>query len=161
LKMKMKRSMMLFTALIILSGGLVTFAAANLFTQTFPTQTFGTPLLSGCATLTSSVIVNSQSKGYEGTPTTIVYNCGTSAAFSMATGLTSLTVTPTFTQPSGWILGIDGSGGGGCATGVTNSGVTNLTSGQSITLASSSYDYCLFSASATNITSPFTISWTT
>jgi hypothetical protein len=157
----MKRSIMVFAAIILISGGLVSYAAATLFTQTFPTQTFGTPLLSGCATLTSSVVVNSQSKGYEGTPTTIVYSCGTTAALILATGLTSLTVTPTFTQPSGWILGIEGSDIG-CATGVTNSslGVTNLTSGQSVTLTSASYDYCLFSASATNITSPFTISWT-
>lgn len=153
MKMKLTKMLMIFVAIVVISGGLTVYAASTLFTQNFPTQTFGTPLLSGCATLTSSVL-----GAYQGMPSTIGYYCGTNPAFSLATGVTSLTVVPMFTAPSGWVLGI---GLGGCPTGVTNSGVTNLTSGQSVTLTFASYNYCLFSSSATNITSPWSITWST
>jgi hypothetical protein len=142
---------MIFTAFILLSGGLVTYAATNLFTQSVPGQTFNSAFLIGkCSSLVlEPSLSNIPLAGNAGF---LAYDCGTSAAF-IANPAGSGPATPTFNVPTGWTLGVS-------PVSSDCSPQTTLTSGTAVTLTlSSGYLYCLTTTSATNFTS-FSILWT-
>ena len=150
---------MLFAAVTLLSSGLVVYATTTLFSQTFPSQTFTTASLSqnNCSPLVLEYA--STLPSFAGSPATLIYSCSLApitvgdAAFS-TTGTTSntVTVTPTFSVPSGWALGLD-KWNGNCAS------PTTLTSATPITLTGGSFfAYCLTTTSASNFTS-FSITW--
>ncbi len=161
MKIRSKRSLILLAAGIMISGAMVAYAA-TLFTQTFPGQTFATAsLTAGPCTNNQLVIVPSESviPGIAGSGASIVYACGTAgtgadAAFQTATGNNPVSVTPTFTVPSGWALGVSPVSSGPCQT-----GLISLTTATPVSLAGGTfYDYCLSSLSASTFTS-FSITW--
>jgi len=157
--MKLTRTVMIFAAVLLLSGGLVAYAATTLFTQTFPSQTFTTPtLVAGSGCTSGNLVLDSSASTipvYAGSPALIVYACSTSGATAFNIVGPSVTVTPTFTVPTGWTLGID-TAADACKT------TTGLTSGSPITLSQSVFSgagwYCLTTSSASNFTS-FSITW--
>ena len=160
MKMKITRTVMIFTTVLLLSGGLVAYATSTLFTQTFPSQTFNTAsLVQGTACSGGNLVIyagDSTIPKFAGSPAVITYGCDStgSTAFS-TTGTTSNTVTatPTITTlPTGWTL---------TAVPFTNSLCTgtSLTSGSPATLTGgTNYYYCLSTTSASNFTS-FAITW--
>lgn len=92
-----------------------------------------------------------------GTIAELVYACDTSGSAAFTTnGPTYITVsaTPTFTVPSGWIMWVDTTAGD-CAS-ISQSG---LTSGSPIALTGGTgYVYCLYTASAST-SSTFSVAW--
>lgn len=151
--MKLTRSVMIFTAIVILSGGSVAYAAANLFTQSIPGQTFNTAFeISKCTSLVlDTAMSNVPLAGGSGY---LSYDCSTGAAFYASSSSVG-PVTPTFTVPTGWTLGVALTENY-CTTGY----VTNLTSGTPVTLnnPTAGYQYCLVTTSASNFTT-FNVAW--
>ena len=157
MKIKLTRHLMLFTAVILLSGGLVAYAATTLFSQSFPGQTFATATLTA-GSCGGSLVLDPSLSTYTvaGSIATLLYACDTSEspAFS-STGSTSdlISVTPTFTVPSGWILDVDNVGDN------CHAPIASLTTATPVTLpGGTNYIYCLSSSSASNFTS-FSITW--
>lgn len=159
MKMRMTKALMIFTCILVLSGGLTVYAATSLFTQTFSGQTFTTASLvegscGGTLQLDTSL---STIPTYSGDTAAIVYDCGSAngvdPSFStQGTISTSVTVTPTYTVPSGWSLSLSPADVPSCPG-------TALTSGTPISLQGGSpYLYCLTSSSASNYSS-FSITW--
>lgn len=150
---------MIFTAVLLVSGGLVAYATTTLFTQSFPSQTFvtqsksGVSLFSQCNGITQSSKSNTS---YAGSPAQILYGCYSfgniiAAFYTNGTTSSSVMATPTFTEPTGWTLGLTDNGG--CISTIT------LTSGAAISLSGgTNYLYCLTTSSASNFTS-FSITW--
>ena|SRR5579863_6535117 len=149
MKVKLTKTLLIFAAVIVLSGSMVAYASSTLLlTQTFPTQSFTSPI-SGCNSLVTYSINNT----IEGAPTLIIYGCPSNyPAFEIGGSSSQLfELTPTFTVPSGWNL--DLSFNALCNT-------YALTSGTPVYLqGATEYFYCLTSSSASNITSTWTISW--
>lgn len=96
-----------------------------------------------------------------GKPATLAYGCGgggASAAFATGHSHSTkrLTVTPVFTLPEGWSLGI----GAVAPSGECSSGEVALSSGTALVLSpDTSYVYCLSATNALSFSS-FLVSWT-
>jgi hypothetical protein len=156
MKLSRRRRLVLLAAISMLSGTMVAYAA-TLFTQTFPGQTFATPSINE-GTCTSGLVVFTSASNIPpvgGNPATIAYACDPSGSpYAFSQNAPSVTVTPTFTVPSGWTLGV-GAAATPCAS------PTTLTSGSPVTLGgvpAGAWNYCLSTTSATTFTS-FTITW--
>ena len=155
---KLTRTLIIFGTVLLLSGGLTVYAATTLFTQNIPGQTVLTPLLTEGTSCSGGNLYldpnTSTNPLIAGKSALLGFTCTTtggagSEAFDTAGGTVS--VTPTFTVPTGWSLGV--SSLEACTT------PTGLTSGTPVTLTSSSpYWYCLTSTSASTFTS-FAITW--
>ena len=157
MEMKLTRTIVIFTSVLLLSGGITVYAATTLFTQSFPGQTFNTPTLIQGSTCAGDILVVDTSVGTiptdSGGSAVIEYACDSAgdAAFE-TTGTTSVTATPTFTAPTGWTLDVDVTTDN-CVHPIT------LTSGTPLTLAGGLFmDYCLTTSSATTF-GAFSIIW--
>jgi len=163
LKVRMSKKLILVGALLILSSSMVTYALTTLFSQSFPSQTFATPLLVQGPKCSGGNLVLDPSAGFVPTYASglalLVYGCdssGDAAFYQQGTG--SFAAVPTFTLPTGWIvLSIDTTTDpSGLCEGTT---VEPLTSGTGVTvIGGSSYVYCLSTNPATSF-STFSISW--
>lgn len=165
MKLILTRTLMLFTAVLVLSGGLVTYAATTLFTQNFPSQTFATPSLVEGSSCTGGNLqldsVGSNVPSFAGSAAQIMFDCSNAQQAFSTTGTTSTTVyaTPTFTVPSGWSLGYAAvtypltRGCNGLAILYPVSGTLQALTG------GTDYVYCLTSTSSSNFSS-FSIAWT-
>ena len=149
---------MLFAAVILLSSGLVVYAATTLFTQTFPGQTFSSPpgfLTAGSCGNNLLLDQNySTIPKYSGLSANLVFDCTVNATSptrpAFTTGSSASTVTPTFTEPTGWNLAIDNNPN--CVIPIFLASATPMK-----LLSSSSYYYCLIGSSG-NFSS-FSITW--
>jgi hypothetical protein len=175
---RVTRPLMILIAITFLSSGLVVYAATTLFTQNFPGQTFSTADLienSACGDTGSGgqlVLVTSLSTipSVAGQSASLLFGCsntGTSAdyAFSTPLGSGTVSVTPTFTVPKGWVLGYvyastaNGGGGiGGCTTDNSMTSGTPVSFTLGTTASSSELEYCLVATSASTFVS-FGITW--
>jgi hypothetical protein len=155
---------MIFTVVLLLSGGLVAYAATMLFTQTFPSQTFATGTLQAGTNCTGGSLVlvpTGSSYTIAGSPAILEYACNSSGspAFT-STGSTSdhVNATPSFAIPSGWNLYVPLPIPGPVSC-LNFTFTYTLTSGTQLSIiGGTSYFYCLTTTSASNFTS-FTITW--
>jgi hypothetical protein len=116
MKMKLTRTLVILTSVLILSVGLTAYAATTLFTQSFPGETFTTSVASlkaggSCCGGTLYLDPNTSIVPIiAGLPATLIYARGKvgHAAFSSLSsgGGKLLSVTPVFIAPSGWTLGV-------------------------------------------------------
>ena len=118
------------------------------------------PLKSGCSNLVLDK-AHSTIPTFAGGPASLAYGCGDGGgapAFvtTQSHSVKKLTVTPLFSAPAGWILGLSrATGSWGCS-----SGITPLKSGTPVTLSPrTDYSYCLTTTGASSF-SPFPVTWT-
>ena len=159
---------MISIAVLLLSGGLVAYAATTLFTQTIPGQTFTTPSLVTGANCNSNGNLVLDTSGqtinptFSNNPSALVYGCDTSGATAFTvqgTSSTTVLVTPTFSVPSGWSLWAVINPSNCLTDNTANSNAIPLTSGSPSSFqGGSSWIYCLETSSASTFAS-FSIIW--
>jgi hypothetical protein len=165
MKLKTSRKLMLIAAVSLLSGSMVVFAATTLFTQSFPGQQFTTASLVPGSTCSGGTLVGPYepiNPTYSNNPSALGYGCGAGgdSAFTVqGTSSIQVTVTPTFSVPTGWSLYAVSTPGWCEVPEPTVSQVVPLTSGSPLTFnGGSSWVYCLTSSSASTFAA-FTITW--
>lgn len=161
MKVKTTRKLMLVATVALLSGSMVVYAAATLFTQTIPGQTFAVVSLNvgSCGSALSLDAALSQVPSISGNSAHLGFDCNGSPAFTTnGTVSESATATPAFTLPNSnwglwvWPVGTDACNG-------TPAPAYPLTSGTPVALeGGTSYVYCLMTSSAASFSS-FSITW--
>jgi len=183
LKVTRTKTLVLVSALVIFSSSLVAFALTTLFSQTIPGQTFTTSTTTTTTTSTTftpgltegrcgnTLVLDTDAGNVPsaaGQSATLVFTCSVAtspdAAFTLASGFSSDTVTPTFTLPSGWSLSVDSLADNPSNVGTCTGGPyeVSLTSGSSVFLGVdggiNGFVYCLTSSSASTFSS-LSVTW--